>query len=266
MSLAEFLEWLDSLRTALRWFLERLDKHHDGLGVIALVAGGVWALLVFARDRRAKASELVLRLEEEYKKHLETFLQVEYSVSYQTNYESAIKKMNDTQPGILTADETIHLDRLESALRYLAFCAHLERLGIDSGLLGQLNRYYLDVFIRSDRTELRVFIKEYWPGVWKWAHLAGRNAAQRLWRVIWLSLGLSIKPPTAPHQSHRIIPAAPSTPTVSTKIVASCPTEPAAATTLTVPPCLGPFDIEIAVRVKPVDKSSRHIGSNQMDL
>ena len=91
------------------------------LGLIGVVIGSFWTLLVYTRNNRIKTAEFLLQLEKEYANHIETFLALEYEEDYRDRFQTALKKQIKEPSERLNPVESKDINKLESALRFFLF-------------------------------------------------------------------------------------------------------------------------------------------------
>ena len=130
------------------------------LGVLqplAILAGGIWVLITFRNSNRIKSIETLITLEEEYRNHLPTLLEIE------CDYDTKIKPMLiEEKSNTLSNLNRKKLNKLDEALRHFVICAQIRNLKVDKGLLDITYRYYLHTLYSNDRPELKAYIDTYW--------------------------------------------------------------------------------------------------------
>lgn len=153
------------METILAW----IGNHHDALEIILLFGGGLWALLIYRRDRRVKAADYLLQLETKYVDNLDTLLDLESTSIYKEQYREAIRKSLYESNPQYTNEETKAISRIEKAFRHFLTAAHLRNLRIDAGILDQSYKYYLNKYLTStDHEYLADYIKRYWRALATW--------------------------------------------------------------------------------------------------
>lgn len=108
------------------------------LGVIGAIIGAFWAIVTFRRNNRIKAAEILIGIEKEYERHIDTLLKVEHMADYDKFFRSALKK--SIKPGVAEYSkfESGMINRLEAALRHFYVCSCVRRLSVDSGSIDRL--------------------------------------------------------------------------------------------------------------------------------
>jgi hypothetical protein len=166
MWLEELWQWLTS---GTHWSM-----------VVALT-GGVYALMMFRTSNRAKAAEVMLKLEEEYRKHIDVLLLIENEATYGSRIAPLLEKVEGDAGAILTGEEFDLLKRIESALRHFYSAYFAKCLGTDLGMTERAHGYYLRYLRRTDRAALRGYVERNWPTLHFWAECAGQPLPRRIW-------------------------------------------------------------------------------------
>lgn len=165
--------WLDQL-----WQWLTSGTHWS---MVAALGGGVYALMMFRTSNRAKAAEVMLKLEEEYRKHIDVLLLIENQVAYRSRIAPLLEKVEGDPGADLSAEEFDLLKRIESALRHF-FSAYFARcLGTDLGMTERAYGYYLRYLRRTDRAELSGYVQRNWRALHFWAECAGQPLPRRIW-------------------------------------------------------------------------------------
>jgi hypothetical protein len=163
------------------------DAIMSHLGVAVTLFSAIWAIVIFRRNNRIKAAEILLNIEKEYSRHIPALLELEHLRDYDRMYRPALKIAVRESIAQYTSDQSAAINRLEAVLRHFAMCAHVRRLGVDAGAIDRLCAWYLRVMVtdvdengHSIRPELREYIRRYWPTLYLWAPLAPAPWPRRL--------------------------------------------------------------------------------------
>lgn len=147
----------------------------EALQSLAILAGGIWALVSFRNSNRIKSIETLITLEEEYRKHLPILLEIE------CDYAEKIKPLLDEEKNnALSTANREKINTLDEALRHFAICAQTRNLGVDRGLLDVTYQYYLGMIYSAARPELKAYIDTYWSTIAAWARACG--SPRSFWR------------------------------------------------------------------------------------
>lgn len=149
--------------------------------VIVTVSGGIYALLMFRTSNRAKAAEVMLKLEEEYRKHIDILLLIENETTYRDRIEPLLDRVERERDVVLSNEDFDLLKRLESALRHFYSAYFAKCLGTDLGMTERAYGYYLRYLSRSDRAQLRDYVSRNWPSLSFWSECAGHPLPRRIW-------------------------------------------------------------------------------------
>ncbi|MGE0142603.1 MAG: hypothetical protein AB7I19_06405, partial [Planctomycetota bacterium] len=92
--------------TAATWFENVWQWLTSGTNwsMVVAITGGVYALMMFRTSNRAKAAEVMLKLEEEYRKHIEVLLWIENEATYRSRFAPLLEKV-EGDPGADLSDQ-----------------------------------------------------------------------------------------------------------------------------------------------------------------
>ncbi|MCB0713167.1 MAG: hypothetical protein KDD67_12625 [Ignavibacteriae bacterium] len=152
-------------------------RNPQAVALVPSVLVALMALNTFRRNNRIKAAEILLKIEDEYKVHVQTFFEVEYSPSYMRKYYPALQ-----MPTSLSDEGIEALTQLEKALQFLYVCESVRRLGIDNGAIDRLCQYHIGILAgnNEDRRDLKEYVKKYWPSIWNWNQSRSYSLPKRI--------------------------------------------------------------------------------------
>jgi hypothetical protein len=174
----------------IRWLNEGIDwvsassrtmELSEWIKILVVVVGAPWALVTFRRNNRIKAAELFLKLEDECHQCLPTLLKLESLDDYKETYKAALAKSIPSGPRQYTRPQSNAIDEVEKVLRHFHACYHVRRLGVDAGALDRTYSYYLKMCVSDQRSELRDYLKHFWPNVFFWAQCIGEPWPKRVY-------------------------------------------------------------------------------------
>ena len=142
------------------------------LQFFAIFAGGIWAVHRYNRNSYNKTIEVLVTLEQEYRKYHPFLLQIEM------NYDDIKPVLKRQEMGLLTQGDYPIMEKLDGVLRHFYVCLRAKELKvIDPITADKMYGYYLRMLCNSntkqliniDRMELADYINKYWPSIGKWA-------------------------------------------------------------------------------------------------
>ncbi|MGE3800597.1 MAG: hypothetical protein AB7H80_06220 [Candidatus Kapaibacterium sp.] len=164
---------------------EFITQNPQAAALIPSVLVALLAISTFRRNNKIKAAEILLKIEDEYKMHVQTFFEIEYSSSYLEKYRPALQK-----PSRLSSKEIEAITKLEKALQFLYVCESVRRLGIDNGSIDRLCQYHLNILSaeEEDRSELKAYVEKYWPSIRSWHLSRNHSLLKRMYYRIYRKL------------------------------------------------------------------------------
>jgi hypothetical protein len=136
--------------------------------VLAVVIGGRFALLRYRRDVRLRAAELLLKMEDEYRKILPTCIDFEHTERYE---RLLVPVLRERSAGNLYTDSSVEvLLRLDRCLRFFFLCTVLNAdLRVEETVIARAYYYYLAYLAQAQgRTELQAYVKSEYPRLSSW--------------------------------------------------------------------------------------------------
>jgi hypothetical protein len=136
--------------------------------VIALIAGGAFALRRYRRDVRLRAADLLLKMEEEYRVIVRTCLDFEFLDRYQQILVPVLQKVE--AGNMQSFDDIEGLARLDRCLRFFFLCTVLNSdLKVEETAIARAYYYYVCVLAEpGKRTELRNYVSKYYVRLNAW--------------------------------------------------------------------------------------------------
>jgi len=140
--------------------------------LLALV-GGFWGLYQYFQATRLRATEVLLKVEEEFRHVLPVYAQLEDGDAYERSIKPLLKAVADKR---LNDESLARLVVLDRALRFLYFCSLLNdslradrALGVKGGALQRAYYHYIALLLPENCPEdlLRYTRREY-PRLTKW--------------------------------------------------------------------------------------------------
>ncbi len=138
------------------------------LTVVALIAGGVFALTRYRREVRLRAAELLLKMEEEYRNIVRTCLDFEFLDRYEAAILPLLQKV---ERGTMRDSADVEsLARLDRCLRFFFLCTVLNSdLKVEETAIARAYYYYVCVLAeQGKRTELQAYISQFYPRLNHW--------------------------------------------------------------------------------------------------
>lgn len=158
--------------------------------LILLPIGGIWVLINYDNNRKAKAAEVLLALEVQYRDGVvATLLNLESNEGY-TKYAGALRKVCQSPSCVGRANASAYLDggerkaleEIERAMRHLLVARSLAKLGINRDAPDSVYGYYATLVSGENerRPELAPYVRMWWPQVASWGEQLRRNRVQRV--------------------------------------------------------------------------------------
>jgi hypothetical protein len=128
------------------------------LTAFAIVVGGVFALRRYRREVRLRAADLLLKMEEEYRKIVRTCLDFEFLDRYQQIIVPLLHKV-ESGP-MLGAEDIEKLASLDRCLRFFFLCTVLNAdLKVEETAIARAYYYYVCILAEpGKRCELQTYI------------------------------------------------------------------------------------------------------------
>ena len=123
-------------------------------GILVAVWTATSAIIHYRKSNRIKAAEIYFSIEKTFSKHIPFLLKIENSSTY-PKIERALKKDDN-----YTKEDIKIYQKLDSMLRHFATCYQVKKLNVDHNTMAVYG-YYLNVFCRPDRYEVRNYIRKY---------------------------------------------------------------------------------------------------------
>jgi hypothetical protein len=133
-------------------------------GIIAAIWTASWAIILYRKSNRIKAAEIYFSIEKSFSKHIPFLLEIENSATY-LKIEKALQKADN-----YTKKDIKIYQKLDSMLCHFATCYQIKKLHVDHNTMITYG-YYLDVFCKSDRYEIRAYIQKYFVTVDEWIRI-----------------------------------------------------------------------------------------------
>ena len=141
------------------------------LQAIGLVGAAVWALYTFRKQLKLRAADILLQVEEEFRRVQPTLDRLDNLRTYQEIYQPTLHKSVTKGVESLADEEVEILYEIDRCLRFFYFCTTLNRyLGVDQGVLAKAYYYYLRTLADNEkRPDLHDYIRDTYPTLYGWA-------------------------------------------------------------------------------------------------
>jgi hypothetical protein len=151
------------------------------LAIVVASSTAIWALVLFRAANRAKATEVLLQLEEAYRTHLDILLEIELVPSYQGGIVPLLCKLNGRRGHLATLDDRERrlLLRLEAMLRHFYITLNTRHLRVEMGFSDRACGHYLRLMCDARHEVLATYIRENWPSLWEWSRVVGQPLPKR---------------------------------------------------------------------------------------
>jgi len=162
-SIAQFIDnylRLDNSATSK----ETIETWGTIITTIALLVSAIWGYFLFRKNNKIRAADLLIKLEDDYRKHIPVLLRVEYAIDKEL--VDSIIKVYAHQPLFPKEDKLI--EEFESCLRFLYQTYILHRKKLDLALFNQAHIYYLYKICNGEKSQINRYIKDYWPSIYRW--------------------------------------------------------------------------------------------------
>jgi hypothetical protein len=160
--------WPDNLKD---W----VDILTKAVATVFAIAGGAWGLYQYFKGTQLKAAESLLKAEEEFRKVLPTFEEIEDLPTYRTNIKPVLDARRE---GRLDTKSLSKLTEIDRALRFLFLCSVLNEtlradrvFGAKEGALHKAYYYYYGIMLdveKARRPEFDLYTKRYYPRLTEW--------------------------------------------------------------------------------------------------
>ena len=142
----------------------------NGVLLLGGLAGGIWALILFQKERRVKTIDTLISLEQEFRRHADFLLKIEMAYASEIKLVLVREAAND----LSVVEDERTLRRLDGMLRHFFVCLQARNLGVISEKVADdMYGYYLKMlmneFENENRKELADYVDRYWPSIVRWA-------------------------------------------------------------------------------------------------
>lgn len=146
------------------------------LYVIPILVSALFILMSFRKNNKIKASELLLKLEEDYRSHFNTLLDIEYRTNMEL--ENVIPKVYRGE-NLSNVDDKL-IEDFEKCLRHflLSFIIHNKK--VDSKLFNEVHKYYLIRICYGLKSHITKYVCDFWPSVYRWFLILHVNLVTRI--------------------------------------------------------------------------------------
>jgi hypothetical protein len=159
--------------TGIKFLLTIVGPLSTAVVGLSVMVGAGWTIYTFWKGNQIKGAEMLMKLEEEYRKHVPLLLQIEYARDYNRYIKPAIIKA--LKGGIYTREQDQTLVKLELLFRHFLTVSLIGNLHIDDGAIRTSYAYYLRLLFDGRHDELKEYVCEYWNTVYRWAEYINRQ-------------------------------------------------------------------------------------------
>jgi hypothetical protein len=159
------------LETWVKW-AQFVGTASAAMTVLALIVVGWFGLTRYAKDKRLKAADLLLKMEEEHRKIQKACWQFDDLSTYDNELKPALELEAARQ---MTDDDAKTIRGLDRCLRFFYICTVLADMKVEEAVLAPAYYYYLTILAdpvkpekRDQRKELRAYLKKYYPRLDTW--------------------------------------------------------------------------------------------------
>lgn len=140
------------------------------LQALGLLGAALWALYTFRKQLKLRAADILMQVEEEFRKIQPTLERLDNLRTYQETFQSTLSKVVTTGLPSLDDPEVSILFEIDKCLRFFYFCTTLNRyLGVDQGVLAKAYYYYLRALADDkNRPELYEYMRISYPTLFAW--------------------------------------------------------------------------------------------------
>jgi hypothetical protein len=138
----------------------------DWIQMVAVIVGGLWALLIYRKNSQTKTIDTLILLEQEYRNHLPFLLEIE--MFYDTHIKPVLERERSDK--ILESDTKV-LEKLDGVLRHFYVCLQTRNLHVTSkDVTEKMYKFYLNMLTDGENhRELACYVNRYWPSITQWS-------------------------------------------------------------------------------------------------